>query len=49
MCLSCMLLKTSQYPEYPGIFVLGGEKIFRSGEGKGIRGEKEKKKLGKEN
>ena len=30
---------TSRYPvEYPRSFVLGGKKIFRSGEGKGIRG-----------
>ena len=36
---------TSRYPvEYPRSFVLGGKKIFRSGEGKGIRGEE--KKLG---
>ena len=33
------LNNTSRYPvEYPRSFVLGGKKIFRSGEGKGIRG-----------
>ena len=38
------LLITSRYPvEYPRSFVLGGKKIFRSGEGKGIRGGKGKK------
>ena len=38
MC-SGQLKDTSRYPvEYPLSFVLGGKKIFRSGEGKGLGG-----------
>ena len=38
-------MNTSRYPvEYPGSFVLGGKKIFRSGEGGGETGERKEKK-----
>ena len=44
ICYIKIIIITSRYPvEYPRSFVLGGKKIFRSGEGKGIRGGKEKK------
>ena len=42
-CECIIIIITSRYPvEYPRSFVLGGKKIFRNGEGKGIRGERGK-------